>query len=534
MDAGSVAYQKVNKEWLATCRILLGREVGGLSEYSGWLSSLSDRFFVRKSSLSRKEVVFGSDAYCPGAGIISFDEVDFTRRFEPISINDTKDIDSLLSAVRERAFYCGNIIIGNSRFVESGSGVTDSFYVYRSVKVSGSKNVAYSQYLRLCECMFGVNEGGSSKFCIRGAAHYFNQRSLELWGGGNCSDCYFSYGVDDCKDCMFCFNMVGKSHAIGNCALPKEKYLAIKRKLLGEIAEELEKNKGLPSLVDIVSKCDDPITEVSLLLKGKAPPFHDEHDMGKIEQAFSETTRVLLGKPLSGIDRYAAWLSRVNPVPIPAKSAASGIVVQTANYPCMAPLPKDRLLTLEEGRKLGELSAISAAQAEKLSFAEAHKSISRLAFFPPERRIGSFRNLPDCCWGASASDSYKVIVAGLCKHCAYSTWPRSSDHLAGCGMVYESEFSMRCHDSVEIKRCFEVDFGRQCSDCYYCHNVEGMQNALFCFNAKNLRYAVGNAEVGKERFGDAKKMLQGYLLEQLEKKKDVPLCIFNAACAGKI
>jgi len=331
---------------------------------------------------------------------------------------------------------------------------------------------------------------------------------------------------------MFCFNMVGKSHAIGNRIFPKDKYLEIKRKLLGEIADELEKRKSLPSLMDIVSRCDNPISEVSSLLKGKVPPFQDKRDMGKIEQAFSETSRILLGKPLTGIDNYSEWLSRATLVPIPAKSAASGIAVQTANYPCMAPLPRDRLLTLEEGRKLGELSAISEQQAEKLSFAGAHESISKLAFFPSERRIGSYRNLPDCCWGASASDSYKVIVAGLCKHCAYSTWPRSSDHLMGCGMVYESDFSMRCHDSVEIKRCLEVDFGRQCSDCYYCHNVEGMQNALFCFNAKSLRNAVGNAEVGKERFAQAKQMLQGYLLEQLEKKKDVQLSIFNVACAG--
>jgi len=248
MDPGNATYKEVNKEWKATCRILFGTEVGELDEYSGWLSSLNDKFFTRNSSLSGKQVVFGTDAYCPGAKIISFDEVDFTKRFEPLSINEIKDMDSILEAVSERAYYCGSIIIGNSKFVESSSSVADSFFVYRSVKISGSKNIAYSQYLRLCENVFGTNEGGSSKFCIRGSAHYFNQRSFELWIGGNSSDCYYSYGLDACKDCMFSFNLVGKMNAIGNMQLPKDKYLSIKRKLLSEMAQELEQNERFKRL----------------------------------------------------------------------------------------------------------------------------------------------------------------------------------------------------------------------------------------------------------------------------------------------
>ena len=42
---------------------------------------------------------------------------------------------------------------------------------------------------------------------------------------------------------------------------------------------------------------------------------------------------------------------------------------------------------------------------------------------------------------------------------------------------------------------------RECSDSWFCHNVEGMQNALFCFNTKSKRYAVGNAEALQHMIG---------------------------------
>ncbi|MFA6531017.1 MAG: hypothetical protein WCT31_04760, partial [Candidatus Micrarchaeia archaeon] len=94
--------------------------------------------------------------------------------------------------------------------------------------------------------------------------------------------------------------------------------------------------------------------------------------------------------------------------------------------------------------------------------------------------------------------------------------------------VFDSEFSMKCYDSVKLTRCFEVDGGRGCSDTYFSHNVEGLQNCAFCFNAKSKQYSVGNSEVGRERFMEVKKMVQEWVLEELEKKtgKSMPSIYF--------
>ncbi|HIH23141.1 TPA: hypothetical protein HA238_05415 [Candidatus Micrarchaeota archaeon] len=57
-----------------------------------------------------------------------------------------------------------------------------------------------------------------------------------------------------------------------------------------------------------------------------------------------------------------------------------------------------------------------------------------------------------------------------------------------------------------------------------------MSNAILCFNAKNLRYAVGNVEVGREEFERIKKMLLGYVTEELRVKKTCGIDIYSISC----
>jgi len=52
-----------------------------------------------------------------------------------------------------------------------------------------------------------------------------------------------------------------------------------------------------------------------------------------------------------------------------------------------------------------------------------------------------------------------------------------------------------------------VDSARSSTGCYFCHNVENCHDAIFCSNAKNLRYAVCNKEMGKEEFARVKALL---------------------------
>ena len=532
MAAMTETYRHLDKEWRTLCRMLLGGEVGGLDEYSEWLSGLDDPLFTRKSSLSGKPVVFSNGEYCQGSQAISMDEVDFSKKFEPLSINDMKDIDSLVSAVQERAHYCGNISIGNSKFIESSSEISDSFYVYKSVRISGCKNVAYSQWMRLSEGIFGTNEGGDTKYCMRCGIVYRNQRDFEAWICGNTSDSYYSYGLEDCRDCIFCFNLIGKSHCIGNVALERDKYAGIKKKLLEELRGELVKKKTLPSLIEIVNMGKADHSQALSAVKGLKYAARDT-DKSRLEEAFGEASSIVLSKKLASIDKYSKWLSAHTMVTYDSKSVLGGATLQGSNYPVFKELPKNRIVTQEEALALGEKLNAGKKLAESASLSSAVEIMQGIAYFPPERRLGTYRNLVACQWGSQSTDCYRTVVASHDKCCGYNAWPRNSEHIFGSGLMFHSEFCFKCFDGVNLKRCFEMDSSRQCSDSLFCHNVENLQNCMFCFNTKNKQYSIGNAEAGKEVYQKAKKMVLSWIGSELDKNKEVPLSIFDVGCAKR-
>jgi len=528
--AQSETCHELDRQWRTACRIILGGEIGALDDYPEWLSGLNDPLFTRNSSLSGRRVVFSNGEYCKGSRAISMEEADFMKKFEPLSINDMKDMDSLLAAVGERAYYCGNISIGNSKFVEESSEVSDSFYVYKSVRISGCKHVAYSQWMRLSEGIYGTNEGGDTKMCIRCGIVYRNQRDFEAWICGNTTDSYYSYGLEDCHDCIFCFNMIGKNNCIGNVQLTRDKYSAIKKKLLAELRGELVKKRTLPSLIEIVNQSKPDHSEALAAVKGQKSAPRD-FDKSRMEQAFTEASSIVLGKPLSGIDKYAKWLSSRTMVTYDSKSVLGGATLQGSNYPVFKELPENRIVTQEEAIVLGEKLKAAKAQAESASLTNAVEILQGIAYFPPERRLGTYKNLVACQWGSQSTDCYRTVVASHDKCCGYNAWPRNSEHIFGSGLVFHSDFCFKCFDGVNLRRCLEMDSSRECADSLYCHNVENLQNSMFCFNMKNLNYAVGNAKIGKEAYAKAKKMVVDWIGEELERKKSVPLSIFDVGCA---
>ena len=532
MAAQTETYRHLDKEWRTLCRMILGGEVGALDEYSNWLSGLDDPLFTRKSSMSGNPVVFSNGEYCASSRAVSMDEVDFSKNFEPISINSMKDIDSLVSAVQERAHYCGNIVIGNSKFIESSSEISDSFFVYKSVRISGCKNVAYSQWMRLSEGIFGTNEGGDTRHCLRCGIVYCNQRDFEAWICGNTSDSYYSYGLEDCRDCIFCFNLIGKSHCIGNVALERDKYADIKKKLMSELREKLVKEKSLPSLIELVNMGEADHSQALAAVKGLKYAARDS-DKSRLEKAFGEASTIVLGRKLSGIDKYSDWLSAHTMVTHDSASVLGKTVLQGSDYPVFRELPKNRIVTQEEALVLGEKLHSDKTLAESASLSNAVEILQGIAYFPPERRIGTYKNLVACQWGSQSTDCYRTVVASHDKCCGYNAWPRNSEHIFGSGLVFHSEFCFKCFDGVALRRCLEMDSSRECSDSMFCHNAENLKDSMFCFNTKNLSHAIGNAEMEKEDYLKAKKMVLGWIGAELEKSREVPLSIFNVGCAKR-
>ncbi|MFH1785291.1 MAG: hypothetical protein ABH842_02595 [Candidatus Micrarchaeota archaeon] len=532
------SYNELNKEWKITSRLVFGGEIGELQDYRDWLIELNNPRFTKNSSISGKETIFSSSEYDDQSRFLALDEIPATQYFEPLknhqifqnlngkpfnplNINEIKDIDSIVEAIQERIYYCGNIVLGNSKFVEKSSNITNSFYVYDSVKISDCKNIAYSQYLRLCENVFGTNEGGESKYCIRCCILFKNARSFELWKSTCCTDCYYSFGLNGCNDVIFSFNIQGKSNVIGNLSLPKDKYREIKKKLLDEMRDELVKTKKLPSLVELTIKEPEIPDGYGLCGQDK------EKSRSTVDSAFSKTSELLFGQQLQGkMEDYDEWLRSHIIVPYSVKSVLSKKTVQLSQWPGLAQLPKNRIVTLNEARELAKLM-ITNEQAERISLTNASDYLTKIAYFPPEEMTGENTNLIECQWGSSAANCYRSVICVYSKNCGYCSWPRSSENCFGCGIVFDSNFSMKCYDSIKLSRCFEVDASSSCTDTYFAHNCENVRDSMFCFNVKNLKNAIGNCQLQTDQYKSIKSSLQVQLHNGLELKKCLGLSIFS-------
>ena len=99
MESIGSAYPELNNQWKSTCKLLFGKEVGELSDYRNWLMELNNQRFIQKSAKSGNDIVFTSSEFCNNAKFIGMDEVDFNKKFEPLSINEIKDIDSIVSSL---------------------------------------------------------------------------------------------------------------------------------------------------------------------------------------------------------------------------------------------------------------------------------------------------------------------------------------------------------------------------------------------------------------------------------------------------
>ncbi|MFH1221986.1 MAG: hypothetical protein V1492_02785 [Candidatus Micrarchaeota archaeon] len=518
-------YEHLNGEWKKTTRVLLGRELGELKDYEKWLLELKQPRLKCDSAVSGREVVFASGDYATHARSVGLDEV--SEKFEPLGINQIKDVDSIIEALRERMHYCGNIVLGNSKYVEKSSSVSNSFYVYESARIYDSKNIACSTIAKTCQNLFGCNVGSFADYVIRCHQYGKGSRNFESCLCWMSSDCHYTYNVVGCNDCLFSFNLKAKRYAIGNLVLPREKYLAIKKNILEELADILEEKKRAPMLVEIINNCGTPSSGQLASLSAFAMPSTEKGEMRQIEVAFAKTSKLVLGKELSGVDNYAPWLKRhIIDVDETESVLGSGKIPVPA-YANFQALRKDRYVNIVEADAISDRLKLAEEDAARIDFSNASEILSRIAFLSSQFQTGEIANVFKAPIIISSTNCYSILGCVNLKDSAFSTWPNGSDHVFGSAFVFNSAFCLNSYQSFNLNNCFEVDTSSNSARCYFSHNIENVHDSMFCFNAKNLSYAVGNTPLGRETYLKAKDMLQSWLLEKLEKKKDVGTDIFN-------
>ncbi|MGV8176244.1 MAG: hypothetical protein ACP5NX_00380 [Candidatus Bilamarchaeaceae archaeon] len=527
----SQVYDQLNKAWKSTAKVIFGDEIGDLSGYEKWLMQYVVPPRLEHSSVSKKDVYLANDEYCKKADFIRLDEVDFKRSFAPLNINEIKDIDSIVEAVKERAVYTGNIVLGNSHFIDRCANVNDSSFVYNSAQVWDSKYVAYTYISKFGEYVFGSNGIGETSYCIRSYETYGSSRCFEMWNCRSCSDVYYIYGCDACQETMFSFNVQGKRYMIGNHQLGKDKYLQLKKKLLEEMRGELEAKKKLTNIVDLIHQAKIYEEEYGSIRKrlGSVKWKEKPENKGEIEKAFSHTSQIILGKPLHNIDDYADWFGRHLWGQRISKSGMTGRRIVTADYCCLSDIPERRLIKRDEWELIKEGLELTESEAEQLSIGDAAEKIGKIAFLPFDYEVNC-KNVMDCSTALNSTNGYRVIPFIHSKNCGITSWARSSENLFGCSSLFESAFCIGSYLSDNLNRCFEVDTSKQCSDLYFSHNCENVQDSMFCFNVKNLHYSIGNAPLQPDKFKSIKSSLLNQIHGEFDRDKKLKWDIYSIGC----
>jgi hypothetical protein len=246
---------KINEEWKKTCKILLGKEVGELEEFEKYLFSYLEPIRSGVSAFSSKEIALSGNQPNDTRFIANDEREQYRKEIgeKPFDINKIKDIDSLVSELKERVYYTGNIQLGNSTEIELSNRVIDSAVCYKSHEVSYSKNVSHCHFARYSEDVFGSSFNSKTKFGIKNYETFEDVRIFETVRVYSSSDCYYSANLEGCQNCLYSFNLRNARNRIGNLELAPDKFQILKQKLVGELADELAAKKTLPSILEIIS-----------------------------------------------------------------------------------------------------------------------------------------------------------------------------------------------------------------------------------------------------------------------------------------
>ncbi len=518
----------INEAFIHTFRALFGKTDSepNLEDFREYFLEYMRPYSTGKSILSGKRVTLVSDDYCKGARFISQDEI-VEKRFEPLSINKIKDIDSILEAINDRVYYSGNKILGKSDFVSNVDACMDSFYVQDSCNIEQSKYVAYSWMIRdNSEFVFGSGGMGESRQIIRCVGAFNITRCFESYYIVDTSDSYFSYNCTGCSNLMFSFNQRGNRYLIGNLHLDKDKYNKIKEKLLAEIREVLLEDNACRSLFTIPVRPQSEVPVISVKER------KDEQNMEKIEKAFGATTKIMFGKELGPITKFEAWLSRHSFESKERKTPFGRITHAISLFPFMRDVPESRFVKDEEAIELSKLY-FNIDKPEDASIEKLFSKASEIAYYSPEIYTGKSQNIIETPIGVNSSDIYKIGDSTNSRHSAVSGTVLNSEYIFGSNRAIHSRFCINCYHSLDLANCFEMDSCSHCRDSLFCHNCENLDNCMFCFNVKSKRYAIGNVEVGKEAYLAIKAKILKQVLEELERTASLKYDIYNIGCPSK-
>lgn len=246
----------------------------------------------------------------------------------------------------------------------------------------------------------------------------------------------------------------------------------------------------------------------------------------RLDESFSLTARLLFGKPLGPLKKYEKWLQARVPTGKGVKSCFGRGEAYVPEYGACRIMPKGRISS-EEDLPAANSKKIDVSSASSLSSMKT--ALPVIAYFVPAYAEGNNVNAEKSFLYFNCMNIRHCFDPFTSKGCAYAFSIMDSEGLFGAHRV-KGSFSMHCYNSLRVQRCFEMDGAINCCDSYFCHNVENLQDCIFCFNAKGMRYAVGNVEIGKEKYLAFKQKLLARIVPQIETQGGLDFDIYDILC----
>ena len=211
----------------------------------------------------------------------------------------------------------------------------------------------------------------------------------------------------------------------------------------------------------------------------------------EIEKAFEDTTKIIFGKALTGLDKYEEWLTtRVTKGKLRG-SSTSKKKVYVPTYGMFRFIPDDRVADLGS---FMQLSGLKIEIGENETLASISKKMPAIGTFITEFEDGTNLNVESSSIYKNLVNAYKIVDCFYSKNLAYTFFSDKCDHIFGVSKSIRCNFCVNVHDSRDVVRSFEVDFSKNCADVMFCHNVDNVHSSLFCFNAKE--FEVCDSEYG--------------------------------------
>lgn len=247
-------------------------------------------------------------------------------------------------------------------------------------------------------------------------------------------------------------------------------------------------------------------------------------NLDPIENAFQSTTKLIFGKSLSNFQLYEEWITKRIPKISAYSSYLSSAKTYMPNHYFFPSIPKEKVAAFEDLKKASDQKIPTTAL--DLPFKDFLKEVSKISAFIPDFVEGNNMNISETTVYMDSLNLFRCFDMFWCKSCAY-TFSAFGEGLFGCYRIVNSKFLIHCYNIENVTASFEMDNARNCSNSLFCHNVENVHESMFCFNTKSKRYAIGNVEVGREKYLEIRNQFMNKLLPELESKKNLELDVYH-------